>query len=373
MTSIGKQPIPSPITSKVASVRQQRAVSAAALAKAAGVSRQTIYAVEAGTYVPNTVTSLRMARALGVNVSDLFCLADAAEEAQPPTAVVRPCQPFHPGQAVQLCSVDGKLVAAPAEPADWCLPPSDGVMEPHSRVRLHAADADFGKRILLAGCDPAMGLVASYLEARYLEKAGLQVVLLHQNSSRSLHLLKDGFAHVAGSHLGNSNVDAVSRLFPAPSAALISFALWQEGLVTAAGNPKSIRGVADLARRDVRLVNREEGSGTRALLDRCLKRLSLSSAKVRGYRRTATGHLAAAREVASGHADCCLATEAAARLFGLHFIPLESVRYDLALRTQQLDSPALQTFFDAMSQLAFRKMLSGLAGYDTSVTGTRVI
>jgi len=62
-----------------------------------------------------------------------------------------------------------------------------------------------------------------------------------------------------------------------------------------------------------------------------------------------------------------------ARHFGLHFIPLESVRYDLAFRKQQLNSPGLQMLFDAMNQLAFRKMLGGVAGYDTSVTGTRVI
>jgi molybdate-binding protein len=241
-------------------------------------------------------------------------------------------------------------------------------METGDHVRLYEPDADFENRILLAGCDPAMGMVA-----RCLEKSGVQLVLLHQNSSRSLQLLRGGYAHVAGSHFCNSNVEAVNEIFPAKSAALISFALWQEGLVAAAGNPKAIRGVQDLARPDVRLVNREHGAGSRALLDRHLKRSGIAAKKVRGYDRTAAGHLAAAWEVKSGAADCCLSTEAAARLFGLHFVALETVRYDLVIRKQQLKEPAMQTFFDSISHLSFRKMLSGLAGYDTSVTGNRVV
>ncbi len=55
-------------------IRQQRGFSAAQVSKLAGVSRQTIYAIEAGDYVPNTAVALQLARILEVRVEDLFAL-----------------------------------------------------------------------------------------------------------------------------------------------------------------------------------------------------------------------------------------------------------------------------------------------------------
>ena len=67
-------PIPE-IESHLAALRQKRGLSASGLAKMTGVSRQTIYAMEAGNYVPNTAVALRLARALDVAVENLFTLA----------------------------------------------------------------------------------------------------------------------------------------------------------------------------------------------------------------------------------------------------------------------------------------------------------
>src|SRR5262249_55454049 len=163
-------------------------------------------------------------------------------------------------------------------------------------------------------------------------------------------LLKEGCVHVAGTHLrdeasGQSNIPEIGRLFPRHSVAVISFAVWEEGILTARGNPKNIHGLADLARPDITMVNREKGAGTRQLLDSNLKRLRIAPKQVHGYDRTAPGHLPAAWQVLSGEADCCLATRAAARVFGLGFIPLVSERYDLAVRRQHLEMPAIQTLF----------------------------
>ncbi len=55
-------------------LRQKRGIPAARLAKAAGVTRQTIYAMEAGSYIPNTAVALRLAKALDATVEDLFAL-----------------------------------------------------------------------------------------------------------------------------------------------------------------------------------------------------------------------------------------------------------------------------------------------------------
>jgi molybdate-binding protein len=193
-----------------------------------------------------------------------------------------------------------------------------------------------------------------------------------------LELLKDGSVHVAGTHLrdeasGESNLPEIGRMFSKGAVAVISFAVWEEGIVTAAGNPKSIRGIEDLARRDVTIVNREKGAGSRALLDTHLKRLRLETRSVKGYDRVAPGHLAAAWQIYSGAADACIATRAAARLFGLGFVPLVSERYDLAIRRQHLDLPGVVALLDTLNRSSYRRELESLGGYDAKDAGERLL
>src|SRR6185369_16898379 len=62
------------IRNRLLETRRRRGLRASELAEKVGVSRQTIYAIEAGTYVPNTAVSLQLARVLEVGVEELFSL-----------------------------------------------------------------------------------------------------------------------------------------------------------------------------------------------------------------------------------------------------------------------------------------------------------
>jgi molybdate-binding protein len=127
--------------------------------------------------------------------------------------------------------------------------------------------------------------------------------------------------------------------------------------------------VEDLARKDVRIVNREKGAGSREVLDQHLRAAGIRTDQVNGYDRVATGHLPAAQAVSQGEADCCIATRSAARAFGLHFIPLVTERYDLVIRHQHAKLPAMQSLFELLNRSALRRKLELLAGYDTAHTG----
>jgi molybdate-binding protein/DNA-binding XRE family transcriptional regulator len=364
----------SEIENHLARLRQKRGLSAAQLAQLAGISRQTVYAIEAGNYIPNTTVALRLARVLETQVEHLFSLSGEMPAPELRTERVkllpgarRPA----PGQPVQLCQVGRQMIASAPEAAPWYFPASDAVMAGASKVQVFREDHDFRGRLLVAGCDPAISVLA-----RHVQAAGVELVLAHRNSSQSLGLLKDGLIHVAGTHLrdetsGESNLPEIGRLFPKRSVAVISFAVWEEGIVTKRGNPKSIRGVEDLARPDVAIVNRETGAGSRRLLDMQLQKLGIEPRQVRGYDSEASGHLPAAWQVLMGGADCCIATGAAARVFGLGFIPLASERYDLAIRRHDLDLPAVVALLDVLGRAAFRRELEGLGGYDTRGTGER--
>lgn len=368
------------IRNNLALYRQKRGFSAIQLAREIGVSRQTIYAMETGMYVPNTLLALKLAQSLEVKVEDLFSLESTESPARTEAVELLPsAQEAQPGLPVQLCDVNDRLVAVLPSPLAWSLPPADAVLietgkkQGRSKAQLFDEGRQFRKRILIAGCDPGISVLL-----RHLQREGVEAVVAYRNSSQSLNLLKQNLIHVAGSHLrdeatGESNLPAVRKQFPKGSVAVVSYAIWEEGIVVARGNPKNIKGVEDFARKDVVIVNREAGSGARMMLDSHLRKVHVAPRAVKGYENIASGHLPAAWQVQSGQADCCLATKTAACVFGLDFIPIESERYDLVIHEQNLNHPGVQVLLDILGRAAFRRELEGLGGYDTKIAGDRLV
>jgi len=344
------------------------------------VSRQTVYAIEAGTYVPNTEVALNLARELEVTVDDLFSLQESS--APPPeslAAEVLSPTPAVQGQPVRICQIGSRWVSVPVSASPYYMPEADGIIKQPGKsggradLVVFAKDEAAQKRLVLAGCDPATGLLA-----RMVEKiSGVEIVSAAASSKLALTWLHEGKVHIAGSHLedpktGEFNLPFLRKQFPDEEFSVVTFARWEEGLVVAPGNPKSIRKIDDLARKNVKFVNRELGSGSRGLLDQLLERASIEASKVNGYERIAHGHLAAAYFVLSGDADVCLATRSAAQTFGLDFLPLHSERYDLVMRKRTAELPAVKSFLDVLQRATLRRKLEVLAGYDTSQTGALV-
>jgi molybdate-binding protein/DNA-binding XRE family transcriptional regulator len=368
------------IENRLAQIRKSRGVGASDLAKRVNVSRQTIYAIEAGAYVPNTELALHMARELEVTVDDLFSLRATAPAAPGSlTAEVISASAPVKGQPVRICQVGTRWMGVPAPNTPFFMPEADGIIKRTSRshnradLMVFAKDEAAQKRLLLAGCDPAASLLSNMVE----RISGVEVVSAAASSKLALTWLKEGKVHIAGSHLedaksGEFNLPYLREEFSGEEILVVTFAKWEEGFVVASGNPKRIRAAEDLARRGVRFVNREAGSGSRALLDRLLERADVSPAKLQGYGRLAFGHLPAAHHVLTGEADACIATRSAAQTFGLDFVPLHSARYDLVMRKRTADLPSVKAFLDVLQRAALRRKLEVLAGYDTSQTGAQL-
>jgi molybdate-binding protein len=188
--------------------------------------------------------------------------------------------------------------------------------------------------------------------------------------------LRQGVCHLAGAHLADEdgrefNLTHTRHLFPGQAMSLLTLAYRQQGLVTAANNPKQIRGLADLVRSDIRFINRQPGAGTRFWLERQMHQLDLEASQIQGFHQTAQTHGQVAWAVANRQADVGLAVLAAAQAHQLHFIPLFSERYELILPTAALEEPLLQPLLDSLQTAAFRHTLSHLGGYDSSATGSR--
>lgn len=366
------------VQNRLGEIRKSRGIGASDLARRVRVSRQTIYAIELGTYVPNTEVALNLARELEVTVDELFLLQTGPQKASEPLAAeVLSAEPAVKGQPVRVCQIGSRWVSVPVSASPYYMPEADGIIRQTGRASgraslvVFAKDEAAQKRLVLAGCDPATGLLSRMVE----RISGVEIVSAAASSKLALTWLSEGKVHIAGSHLedaktGEFNLPYLRKQFPEEDFSVVTFARWEEGFVVALGNPKRVRKVEDLARKNVRFVNREPGSGSRGLLDKLLAKAGLDGGKIQGYHRIAHGHLAAAYCVLSREADACLATRSAAQTFGLAFVPLHSERYDLVMRKRTADLPAVKAFLDVLQRAALRRKLEVLAGYDTSQTGT---
>ncbi len=216
--------------------------------------------------------------------------------------------------------------------------------------------------------DLALEGLAAHLSKR------LTMLSLPVGSLDGLMHLRQGLCQVSGAHLldlsGEYNAPYVRHIFPDRDMELVTLANRTQGLMVAAGNPKSIRGIADLTRGNVRFANRNAGSGTRLWLDAELARLRIASADVRGYVHEVRTHTEAAVLIESGRADCALGLQAAAVQHGLGFIPLFEERYDLVLLRE--NEVPLAPLLDYLPTAAFRRDLRSLAGYNPAHSGEQI-
>src|SRR4030095_7026532 len=139
----------------------RQGLSAKRLAELVGVQRQTIYAMEAGTYVPNTLIALQLAQVLGVKVEDLFRLEGTVPGISGTQEVeLLPLEAhLQPGQPLQLCSVQKRVVGVPSLPLLSYLPAADAVLVKRGQktgnalIQPFVVDQEYGRRLLVARCD----------------------------------------------------------------------------------------------------------------------------------------------------------------------------------------------------------------------------
>ena len=108
------------------------------------------------------------------------------------------------------------------------------------------------------------------------------------------------------------------------------------------------------------------------LLDHELGGLGIDPAIIGGYFREEHTHLGVAAAVAAGRADTGLGIHAAARAFGLDFVPVTREPYDLVLRATGLDDEVLAPLWALLEQADFRAAVEKLGGYSCAETGRRI-
>ena len=210
-----------------------------------------------------------------------------------------------------------------------------------------------------------------------LREQGVELEMHVLGSSESLASLAAGRCDIAGFHcpqgaLGGAVWKTYREHLDPRAHVLIRFAQRSQGLILAAGNPHKLKTLRDLTRSGVRFVNRQSGSGTRLLFDLLLADRHTQPEDVAGYQDEEFTHGAVAATIASGAADAGLGVEAAARRFGLDFIPLVREDYYLAIRRDGLVHPALQVLLKYLAASSWKGLLAAEPGYVARGSGKLV-
>lgn len=234
--------------------------------------------------------------------------------------------------------------------------------------------ADFARAVneSLSDAPPALVMHASHdfaigvLRELLGEQAAVEVQ--YKGSFDSLAALRRGECDVAGFHvpdgrLGQLMARRYAEGLPLSRFRLIRFVRRTQGLIVRAGNPKSITQVADLCRADVRMVNRQRGSGTRALLEFIISSQGLDRARMAGYDNEEVTHAAVAALIAGNQADAGFGVQAAAANYRLGFVPVCTERYYLACPAAAFDTPPIVALRRVLASEAFARRVAALPGY----------
>ena len=287
---------------------------------------------------------------------------------------------------VKVGKVGDKFVAAPlarGAGAAMSLVRADGfcVIEQNSEgveagekvnIELYRSKSEIENTVVIIGShDLILDIIADMMPEKH---NNMFVSSTHVGSMGGLMALRRGEAHMAPIHLldeetGQYNIPYVKRLFDEPMA-IIKGVNRIQGIMVKKGNPLGIKTIEDLARPEVRYVNRQRGAGTRVLFDYRLKQLGISTGDINGYEREMTTHMAVAAAVASDSADAGMGVLSAANAMGLDFIEVAYEEYDFAVPVKFLESPHIKAFIEIIQSDEFKQKLDELGGYTCESSGT---
>ncbi len=314
----------------------------------------------------------------------------------PQTAVVEPTRKIASKLGVEefvrvkLGQVGGRIVATPLPRGAGCITSiteADGIIRiPNHLEGIPAQQAVTAELlrplaairntiVIVGSHDNTLDVLADELRAG---GCGLSLSSSHVGSMGGLMAVKKGLCHLAGAHLldtrdGSYNISYIERYLPDLHAAkkvrLVNLVFREQGLIVLPGNPKKINCIEDLARKDVTMINRQAGSGTRILLDYRLRESGLDPGRIQGYGTEEFTHMSVAVAVLSGTVDAGLGICAAARALKLDFVPIVTERYDLVVPDAFFETRNFQVLLEIIRGSAFKKRVEALGGYDTARTG----
>ena len=219
--------------------------------------------------------------------------------------------------------------------------------------------------------DPILDILHTYMRNSYPE---FYIFTANTGSTDGLKALNKGYTDIAWSHLfdpktGEYNIPFLPNFVPNIKPVVVNLFCRDLGFLVASKNPLGIHGFEDLARKEVKFINRQKGAGTRVLLDYYLKKLRISHSEIKGYEKEVYTHLEVGISILSKEADVGLATVAVSKFFGLSFIPVTTENFDMILDQSTFFEKGVQAFMEVLNSDGFRKRITKLGNYDFKNSG----
>lgn len=230
-----------------------------------------------------------------------------------------------------------------------------------------------GLLVIAGSNDILLDRAISFFNKRYPDHLA---VFGNLGSLGGIRALRRNICHVASSHLLQENEQEYNFDFANQELdqipAVVNFCRREQGLLVQKGNPKDIQGAHDLTGKEVRIVNRPAGTGTRLLLDMKLEKAGISGDRVTGYEIEVSRHLDVGLEILSGRADAGPGIRAVAGVLNLDFIPWRWERFDFLVSKDRFFDQGVQLFLGLLHEDAFQKLAEDLEGYDLHLCGKMV-
>ncbi len=270
-----------------------------------------------------------------------------------------------------------KKIPASRVTGKWLFPKSviDGWIESNARSGLEHArqksERIAGALLASGSNDPVLDILQTCLRKAHSE---LYVFSANTGSMEGLAALENGFTDIAWSHLldpetGEYNIPYLERVAPSVKAVVVNLFYRELGFVITRGNPLGINRFEDLARQEVRFINRQAGSGTRLLLDHHLGKAGIPAERISGYDREVFTHIEVGLAILSGEADTGIATAAVSTLLGLDFVPITRERFDMICDQSVFFQKGVQALMEVLNGEIFRKRVERLQSYDFRSAG----
>lgn len=207
-----------------------------------------------------------------------------------------------------------------------------------------------------------------------LQQDGVRLISTNVGSMGGIMSMVRKETHCAGLHLldsasGDYNISFLEKYLRGERLLLVNLVKRQQGLIVKPGNPLAIQGIEDLQRHEVRYINRQNGAGTRLLLDYLLNQKKIDPQGINGYYREEYTHLAVAAAVKNDACDTGLGIYASAKIMDLDFIPITTERYDLCLLPDLLGPARLEAIVTAIRSDLFKSKVIGFGGYELDQSG----
>lgn len=276
------------------------------------------------------------------------------------------------GQPARLTPFAERMVWAEARARARLTPHIEALRVELERVLAEALDGSQQVLTVFASHDLALPLLRERASAAHK----LHIELKFAGSMDALHALAEGRCVVAGFHvppLADARHVFARQLKPLLKPGrhkLIGCVRRTQGLMVAPGNPLQLARLTDLAAGGVRFLGRQPGSGTRLLTEHLLLQQGVPADRIAELAANVEdSHVAVAAAIAGGDADAGIGIEAAARSYGLGFIPLMEEDYFLVCLRDALEHPAVAKLREVLQAPDWRALVATLPGYATARSG----